>query len=95
MIQTTQLSGGSLGTLVLGLAASLLALAVFVQVVQEIYKFLASGKSRADANALRDYLGPWSATILKDCSTTSRSGGHCSSVPARPAGGCCPSRPTA
>jgi hypothetical protein len=66
MIQATQLSGGSLGTMVLGLAASLLALAVFVQVVQEIYKFLTSSKSRAYANALRDYLGPWSATLLKE-----------------------------
>lgn len=61
-----QATGGSLGTMVLGLAASLLALAVFVQVVQEIYKFLTSSKSRAYANALRDYLGPWSATILKE-----------------------------
>jgi hypothetical protein len=66
MVQATQLAGGSLSTMVMGLAASLLALAVFVQVVQEIYKFLTSSKSRAYSNALQDYLGPWSTSLLRE-----------------------------
>lgn len=60
------LVGSGLGTTVLGMAATLLALAVLVQVVQEIYKFLTSSKARTYHLILNDFLGPWSAALLRE-----------------------------
>ena len=53
----------SLLTTLLGVAAYLFGLAIFVQVIQEIYKYLTSSKTRAYTNALFDYLGPWAIKL--------------------------------
>lgn len=52
--------------IVLGLAAMLLALAVVVQVVQEIYKYLTSSQGRLYAKVLVDVLGPWASQLSED-----------------------------
>jgi hypothetical protein len=49
----------------LGLAATFLSLAVLVQIVQELYKFVSSSKSRAYTIALKDFLGPWANDLVR------------------------------
>lgn len=56
---------GSLLDAVAGLAAMFLGLAVLVQVLQEIYKFLTSSKYRSYAKVLVDSLGPWATQLLE------------------------------
>lgn len=43
----------------LAVAAMFLGLALVVQVVQEIYKFLSSSKAKSYHKVLRDFFGPW------------------------------------
>lgn len=50
---------------VLALAATLLALSVVIQIFQEIYKYLTQSKSRAYANSLKDFLGPWANLLYR------------------------------
>jgi len=45
-------------TVCLGIAASYLIFSVFVQTVQEVYKYLTNSKGRAYGNALEDFVGP-------------------------------------
>jgi len=47
------------------LAGMILAIAVLVQIVQEVYKYLTSSKGRAYEIALTDFLGPWGRQLLK------------------------------
>lgn len=51
---------------VLGLASMLLALAVVVQVLQEMYKYLTSSRGTLYAKVLVDVLGPWAAQLNQD-----------------------------
>ena len=60
MLETTPL----LGTL-MGLAAYLLAIALFVQIIQELLKFLRSGESRVYTMVLGDLLGPWARHLTR------------------------------
>ena len=46
-------------TIALSLSAIFLGLSLFVQVLQEFYKFITSSKSRAYKKALIDFSGPW------------------------------------
>lgn len=55
----------SLITTLLGLAGTLLGLAILVQVLQEFYKYLSSSKSAAYTQALIDFLGPWGQGLLR------------------------------
>jgi hypothetical protein len=55
----------SLMTTLLGLAGMFLGLAVLVQVVQEVYKYLTDSKSRAYVIALKDFLGPWAGHVVR------------------------------
>jgi len=57
--------GSPLLSTVLALAAAFLALSIVVQIVQEIYKYFTSSKSRAYANALKDFLGPWTNQLYR------------------------------
>lgn len=59
---------GSLLSTVLGLAAALAALALFVQVVQELYKFLTSSRARCYERVLEDALGPWIGQVKRQAS---------------------------
>jgi hypothetical protein len=52
-------------TTILGLAASLAAFAILVQITQEVYKYLASSKARAYRDALVDFIGPAAAQLLQ------------------------------
>lgn len=54
----------SLLNALLALAATMLALSILVQIIQEVYKFLSSSKERSYTNALLDFLGPWAKQIL-------------------------------
>jgi len=56
-------NGPILSTL-LALAATFLGLAVLVQVLQEIYKYLTSSKYRSYTKVLTDFLGPWVNQLL-------------------------------
>lgn len=58
-------ASNSLITTVLGLAGIFLALAIFVQIIQEMWKHLASSKGRAFTNALADFLGPISRQLMR------------------------------
>ncbi len=58
-------AANSLITTVLGLAGIFLALAIFVQIIQEMWKHLASSKGRAFTNALADFLGPISRQLMR------------------------------
>lgn len=58
------LNGPVLNTII-GLAATFLGLAVLVQVIQEIYKYLTSSKYRSYTKALTDFLGPWATQLLE------------------------------
>jgi hypothetical protein len=49
---------------IIGLAATFLGLAVLVQVLQEIYKYLTSSKYRSYTRVLTDFLGPWANQLL-------------------------------
>lgn len=49
----------------LALSATMLALSILVQIVQEVYKYLSSSKERSYTNALLDFLGPWSSQLLQ------------------------------
>jgi hypothetical protein len=49
---------------IIGMAATFLGLAVLVQVLQEIYKFLTSSKYRSYTRVLTDFLGPWANQLL-------------------------------
>jgi hypothetical protein len=51
-------------TTLLGLAGTFLGIAVLVQVVQELYKYLTKSKGRAYTQALVDFLGPWAQQLL-------------------------------
>lgn len=51
----------SLLSTALGLAAALAAIALFVEVIQEVYKHLTKSKSRCYEKVLTDSLGPWVA----------------------------------
>jgi hypothetical protein len=52
-------------TPLLAIAAWLLGLSILVQVLQEIWKFTTSSKSRAYENALADFLGPFITSHLR------------------------------
>ena len=52
-------------TTLIALAAMFLGLAVLVQIVQEIYKFLTSSKSRAYLKSVNDALGPLARDALR------------------------------
>lgn len=58
------LSGSLLGTL-LGLLAALLVFSLFVQVVQELYKYLADSKGHTYTRSLVDMLGPWAEQLRR------------------------------
>lgn len=59
----TLASSLSLNTL-LGIAATLLGFSLLVQVLQELYKYLTSSKSRAYTEVLEDFLGPlWNRAL--------------------------------
>lgn len=62
--------GGSASLLstALGLAAALAALSLFVEVVQELYKFLTSSRARCYEQVLRDALGPWIGQVKRQAS---------------------------
>lgn len=49
----------------LGLASVLILLAVLVQIIQELYKFLTNSKSRAYMKALIDFIGPWAYQLIR------------------------------
>lgn len=55
----------SLLTVLLTLAATFLGLSIVVQVVQELYKYLRSSKSRAYLISLQDFLGPLAQELLR------------------------------
>lgn len=55
---TVDLGLASLDTM-LAVAAMLLGLALIVQVIQEIYKYLTNSKARVYHLVLKDYFGPW------------------------------------
>lgn len=57
--------GSSILSTLLALAAILLALSLFVQVFQEVYKYLTSSKARCYTSALTDFLGPWAAQMRR------------------------------
>jgi hypothetical protein len=52
-------------TTFLGAASYLLALAIFVQVFQELYKYVTSSKSKTYLKALIDFAGPWAGQLVK------------------------------
>jgi len=52
-------------TTILALAASFLGLAIIVQVIQELYKYLAGTKAVAYRKSLEDALGPWAAAVSR------------------------------
>ncbi len=54
-----------LTTLVLGIATGILALSLFVQVLQEVWKFLTSSRARCYTDALEDFLGPWARRLTR------------------------------
>jgi hypothetical protein len=58
------MSSALLSTLT-ALAATMLALSILVQIVQEVYKYLSCSKERAFTNALLDFLGPWTSQLLR------------------------------
>jgi hypothetical protein len=60
-----QMPESSLLSAILSLVAMFLALAIVVQIVQEIYKFLTCSKSRAYVRALEDFIGPLANSIVK------------------------------
>ena len=49
----------------LGAASYLLALAIFVQVFQELYKYVTSSKSKTYLKTLIDFAGPWAGQLVK------------------------------
>ncbi len=51
-------------TTFLGAASYLLALAIFVQVFQELYKYVTSSKSKTYLKTLVDFAGPWAGQLL-------------------------------
>lgn len=55
----------SLVTVVLGLGATVLAISLFVQVLQEIWKFLWSSRARCYTEVLEDFLGPWARRMTR------------------------------
>jgi hypothetical protein len=55
----------SLAATLVALAGTILAIAVLVQVVQEVYKYLTSSKGRAYEIALVDFLGPWGKQLMR------------------------------
>jgi hypothetical protein len=55
----------SLLNVLLTLAATFVGLSIFVQVIQELYKYLRSTKGRAYQKALKDFLGPLASELLK------------------------------
>ena len=52
-------------TTLLGFAAYMLGLAILAQIIQEVYKYITSSKSRAYSKALTDFLGPWAIQLLR------------------------------
>ena len=52
-------------TILLGFTSYLLGLAILVNIVQEMYKYLTSSKSKAYSKALNDFLGPWAVQLLR------------------------------
>lgn len=59
------LASSSLSSVVLGVAATLLALAVLVQVLQEVWKFLFSTQASVYTRVLEDFLGPWARMMTR------------------------------
>jgi hypothetical protein len=49
----------------LALAATFLALSLFVQIIQEVYKYVTSSQASAYAKSLEDYLGPYARYLLQ------------------------------
>lgn len=56
---------GNLLDALTGVTATFLGLAVLVQILQELYKFLTSSKGRAYTKVIVDFLGPWATQILE------------------------------
>lgn len=52
-------------TALLGFASYMLGLAILVQIIQEVYKYIRSSKSKAYSNALTDFLGPWAVQLMR------------------------------
>lgn len=59
------LTESSLLSTFLGIAATFLWISLLVQIIQEIYKFGGSSKSRAYTAALKDFVGPWATQLLQ------------------------------
>jgi hypothetical protein len=57
--------GSSLGSAVVGVAATVLALSLLVQVLQELWKFLFSTRASCYTRVLRDFLGPWADALTR------------------------------
>lgn len=55
----------SLTSAVLALAAVFLALSLLVQVMQEVYKYLSSSRSKSFVNTLTDFLGPHAEQLTR------------------------------
>ncbi len=55
----------SLLNVLITLAATFLGLSIFVQVIQELYKYLRSSKSKAYLQALQDFIGPLASELQK------------------------------
>jgi hypothetical protein len=51
-------------TTLIALTGLFLALAIFVQILQELYKYLTSHKARTYTKSLVDFMGPWSSRIV-------------------------------
>ena len=52
-------------TTLLGFASYMLGLAILVQIIQEVYKYIRSSKSKAYSKALTDFLGPWAVQLQR------------------------------
>jgi hypothetical protein len=57
--------GSSLMSVVLAVAATVLALSLLVQVLQELWKFLFSTRSACYTRVLQDFLGPWAKRMTE------------------------------
>jgi len=64
-IPAVPITSTSLLSTILAIGATFLALSLLVQVVQELYKYLTSSRSRAYAKALIDFLGPHAEQLLR------------------------------
>lgn len=62
---TSMLLGSSLTTVVVGMAATLLALALLVQVLQEMWKYLFKTRASVYSRVLTDFLGPVAQRMME------------------------------